>query len=274
MKPNKKTPTDHRRAIAIAGVTAVAAVLVALMICFEKLRDVWLEQCKIENFSEQVSITSGKMVKSDVLAWEFGLTNGANLALIDFKRKREEILRKIPNLRSISILRKLPDKVTITTEERTPIAQLNYCGRKSATGKVVDSDGVVFICQRGTHMLPVIREPQAPGSAAGSVLSGRALAALRLVETCRQSEFLELAIQEIDISKRDYLFATLGNYSRVKIAWSGFDSENAGRKEDIERQLSMLLMAIRSRIAPGTVIWNATDTSSPGRIYADTKGAL
>ena len=274
MKPNKITPNDHKRALAIAGIIAAAAVLIALAICFEKLRDIWLEQCRIDDMPEQVSITSGKMVKSDVLAWEFGLTNGANLALIDFKRRREEILRKIPNLRSISISRQLPDKVTITTEERTPIAQLNYRGRKSATGKVADADGVVFICQRGTQMLPVIRETQAPGSSAGSTLSGRALAALRLIETCRQAEFIELAVQEVDISKRDYLLVTLGNYSRAKIAWEGFDSEDAGRKEKIERQLTMLLKAIRSRVAAGTVIWNATDTSSPGRIYADTKGTL
>ena len=122
-------------------------------------------------------------------------------------------------------------------------------------------------------MLPVIREGK-PGSAPGSTLSGRALAALRLIEVCREAEYIELAIQEVDISKRDYLLATLGNYSRAKIAWEGFDQEGAGKKKDIERQISMLLKAIRSRVASGTVIWNATDTSSPGRIYADTKGAL
>jgi hypothetical protein len=95
-----------------------------------------------------------------------------------------------------------------------------------------------------------------------------------MIEVCREADFTELGVQEIDISKRDYLLATLGNYSRAKIAWEGFDGENAGRKKDIERQLSMLLQAIRSRVATGTVIWNATDTSSPGRVYADTKGAL
>jgi hypothetical protein len=123
-------------------------------------------------------------------------------------------------------------------------------------------------------MLPVIREVLPPGSAPGTRLAGRALAALKLIEVCREAEFLELAVQEVDISKRDYLIAVLGNYSKAKIAWEGFDLEGAGRREDIERQLSMLLKAIRSQVVPGTVIWNATDTSTPGRIYADTKGTL
>lgn len=274
MKPNKITRDNRKRAVAVAGVAVTAVVIVALMVCFEKLRGVWLEQCRIRDVAEQVSITSGKMVKADILAWEFGLTNGANLALIDFKKRRAEILRKIPNLRSVTVSRRLPDKVTITTEERTPIAQLNYRGRKSTTGKVVDADGVVFICQRGTRMLPVIREAQAPGTASGSTLSGRALAALRLIEVCRQAEFIELAVQEVDTSKRDYLMATLGNYSRAKIAWEGFASDGAEKRKDIERQLTLLLKVIRSRVAAGTVIWNATDTSKPGRIYADTKGTL
>jgi hypothetical protein len=273
MKPNKITSNRRISTIAVAGSLAVAAVLIAVVISFEKLREIWLEQCVVRDLDEQVSVTSGKMVKGDVITGEFGLTNGANLALIDFKRKREEILRKIPNLRSISVSRRLPDKVVITTEERTPIARLNLRERKSTTGKVVDSEGVVFICQRGTQMLPVIRESK-PGSAPGSTLSGRALAALKLIEVCREAEYIELAVQEVDISKRDYLLATLGNYSRAKIAWEGFDQEGAGKKKDIERQVSLLLKAIRSRVATGTVIWNATDTSSPGRIYADTKGAL
>jgi hypothetical protein len=273
MKPNKISSNKRISAIAVAGIVVTAAVMIAVVVGFEKLRGIWLEQCIVHDLSEQVSVTSGKMVKGDVITGEFGLTNGANLALIDFRRRREEILRKIPNLRSITVSRRLPDKVVITTEERTPIARLNLRDRKATTGKVVDSDGVVFICQRGTQILPVIKESK-PGSAPGAKLSGRALAALRLIEVCREAEYTELAIQEVDISKRDYLLATLGNYSRAKIAWESFDREDAGSKKDIERQVSMLLKAIRTRIPNGTVIWNATDTSSPGRVYADTKGAL
>ena len=43
------------------------------------------------------------------------------------------------------------------------------------------------------------------------------MAALRLVEVCREAEFLELGLLEVDTSKHDFLFATLGNYSKLKI---------------------------------------------------------
>lgn len=274
MKPNKLEPANHRSALALAAVAGVAAIIVALAIGYTKLKDIWLEQCVITNLSEQVSITSGKMVKADVIAGELGLTNGANLALIDFKKKRKEILKKIPNLRQIRISRQLPAKITITTEERTPIARLNILQRKSETGKVVDADAMVFICQRGTQTLPTIREPYAPGTKAGQQLSGRALAALRLIETCRETEFAELAIQQVDISKRDYLLATLGNYSRAKIAWEGMDESDKHDRQSLMRQLRMLVKAVRTQVTPGTVIWNATDTSNPGRIYADVKSNL
>jgi hypothetical protein len=33
----------------------------------------------------------------------------------------------------------------------------------------------------------------------------------------------------------------------------------------------MLSKAVRSGATPGSTVWNATDTSTPGRIYAEVK---
>jgi hypothetical protein len=269
MKQNKITPNRRVSAIAVAGTVAVAAVAMALVICYEKLRDIWLEQCIVRDISEQVAVTSGKMVKGDVICGEFGLTNGANLALIDFRRKREEILRKIPNLRTVSVKRRLPDKVVITTEERTPIAQLNLRGRRSATGKVVDSEGVVFSFYRGTSMLPTIYEKNLEASEPGMRLKKRALSALRLLEACRQPEFQDLGVLDVDITKDDYILATLGDYSRVKIAWEGMDDFSPESKIRMTAQLNELAKAIRTRTAPAQM-WNAT---VPGAVALDPKGS-
>lgn len=274
MKQNKIVRNGPRGILVVIAVILVIAAAVGLYIGYDQLRDLWLEQCVIEDPSVQVTVTSGKMVKADVLAENFGLRKGANLALIDFDAKREEVLRKIPNLRSISISRQLPDKIRIVAEERTPVARMNVRGRKSETGRVVDADGVVFVWQRGTQMLPIIREMQAPGTAVGHRLKGHALAALRLIESGLESERSELGILEVDVSKPDYLLATLGNYSRAKVAWEGMDDPTPATRANIDRQLNLLVKAIRSRIGDGTVIWNATDTSTPGRIYADSKGNL
>ena len=170
----------------------------------------------------------------------------------------------------------MPDKVTIVTEERVPIARMNIHGSRQTSGKVVDSEGVVFMCQRGTRLLPVVREPIAPGTQPGHRLTGRTKAALELIETCRDGEFQELGILEVDSSSPDYLLATLGtNYAKLKIAWEGMDQESTpASRTSLKRQLKHLVQAMRSNVGEDAVVWNATDFSKPGRIYADTKGKL
>ena len=275
MKQNKIEHSGHKGLIVGATVVLVIAFAIGLSLGYDKLKDIYEEQCVIEDPSLQVAISSGKMVKADVLAEEFGLRKGANLATIDFNAKREQILKKIPNLKSISIRRQLPDKVKIVTEERAPVARMNVRGNRHETGRVVDTEGMVFIWQRGTQMLPIIREPQAPGTPPGHRLEGRSLAALRLVESSLEPDRSELGVLEVDVSKPDYLLATLGNYSRAKIAWEGMQDPSPATRAALNQQLDLLVTAIRTRIGENTVIWNATDTTSKkGRVYADSKGNL
>ena len=263
-------------------VTAVLVVLVALgfgvVLGYEKLKGIYLEQCVITDMSSQVEISAGRMVLPSTIAEELGLRVGTNLALIDFAAKREELLAKIPNLREIRIRRHLPNRVTITFEEREPIARLGIRGQKGASGKVADREGVVFYCARGTQLLPIIRETSAPGTAAGKRLGNRAKAALRFVEACHEPEFQELGVLDVDTDKPDWLQATINtgaNYAQLKLAWEGMDDPATPvSRASLIRQLTHLRDAIRTRVGDGTVIWNATDLSSPGRIYADTKGKL
>ena len=263
MKENKIAHRSRGGLWVTLGVIAVTALLVGLAVGYEKLRTLYLEQCVITDMAEQVSIVSGKMVKPDVLAENFGLRKGANIALIDFEAKRAEILRKIPTL---------PNRVSIRAEERTPIVRLNICGRRAASGRVADSEGMVFSCLRGTQTLPTIREPRAPGTAAGQPLKGRARAALDLVKICRESEFAELGLLEVDTSKTDFLVATLGDYSRVKICWEGMDEATPAARTALGARLTLLLKAVRARCEGlKAVIWNAT---LPDYVFADTQERL
>ena len=190
------------------------------------------------------------------------------LALIDFDEKRKETLKKIPNIREISIARQLPDKVSITVEERVPVVRLGIRGEKKDSGRVADTEGVVFISSNGTQMLPIIREAAAPGTDKGHTLSGRALAALKLLETCRDN-FRALAAIEADISKPDYITVVLGNdYSIAKIAWDGMDDPSDATQKNLEKQLDHLAKAYTSRIDDSIRVWNATQ---PGKVYGDTK---
>lgn len=277
MKSNKIKHTHNWSVLAILAIIVVAIAAVCIMIGFDHLRELWQEQCVIKNHDDQVTIESGKMVKADVIAGIFGLKPGANLAKIDFAERRAVALEKIPNLKNLHVRRTLPDRVAITIEERTPIARLNIKGRKADTGKVVDSEGVVFYCARGTQLLPAILEPNPPGTAPGKTLGNRAKAALRLIEACRESDFQELSILDVSIAELDYLSATLNTgttYATLKIAWEDMDEATPVARASLSRQLTHLRDAIRSRVGDGAVIWNATDFSSPGRIYADLKGKL
>lgn len=274
MKKNKIERERRTGLLFTAGLVVVLAVVIATAAGYGKLRDIWLRQCVIEDYESQVSVSSGRMIKADVIAREFGLEKGANLALIDFRKKREEILGKIPNLKSISVSRKLPAKVTISFEERTPAARVLTNSRKPRSGRVVDSEGVVFIFQRGTDTLPVIREPFEPGTQPGGRLRGKALSALMLLEACREPDFQELGVLEIDTSSPDFLFATLGNYSRLKISWDSMEENSRRSREDLVKRLRNLVTAMRTRIAPESgIIWNAT-YDDPERITANTQERL
>ncbi len=270
MKENKKKSKGSMRKVFVAlGLVAVVAAVIALAFAYTKLRALWLEQCVITDVSSQVAITDGKMVRADVIALEFGLKNGANLALIDFEERRRETMKKIPNIRNITISRHLPDRVSIDVEERVPVVRLNIRGRKGDTGKVADTDGVVFISSSGTQILPTIREAAAPGTPKGQTLSGHALAALRLIETCRTS-YPELAIVEADVSKPDYIAAVLArDYSLAKIVWNGMDEPSDAMMPSLKERLDKLSMAISSNVDRGIRVWNAI---IPGeRVTGDTK---
>lgn len=254
--------------LSLLAILLVAAVAIGLFIAYSTLRDLWLEQCVVTDAAEQVQVTSGKLVKGDAVADAFGLKNGANLALIDFSAKRREVLEKYPAIRDIQIERRLPNRVAISVVEREPVVRMNLRGQKADTGRVADTEGVVFQCRRGTSLLPIIREAQAPGTAVGKKLAGRSLAALRLVETCRSPELQDLGILEVDVSKPDFLCATLGDYSTAKIAWGGMDDPDAAPLTELETTLRNLRNAIKSNVGSGVKTWNATSTEF---IYADTK---
>lgn len=268
MKPNKMIRKDRHGVWLVIGSILVAIALTGVYLAYNRLRDIYLEQCIITDFNAQVKITEGKIVKADVIAEELGLKKNANLALIDFAEKREAMLKKIPTLRSLTITRQLPDKITVVAEDRTPVARINVSGNKKNSGKVVDSEGVVFSFYRGTSMLPTIYEKNLEASEPGMRLKKRALSALRLLEACRQPEFQDLGVLDVDITKEDYILVTLGNYSRAKIAWEGMDNFSPESKIKMTAQLNELAMAIRTNTAPAKM-WNAT---VPGVVTLDPKG--
>ena len=254
---------------AIAMVT-LAFVVYGLAVILSRLDAIYERQCCVTNAGEQVEIVAGRILPARLFINHFNLTNGVNLAQVPFAALRERLIRDMPNIRDIKIVRTVPDKVRIEVAERVPIVRVIGAGSKANPNYTADSEGNVFwYPRRDTTLLPIIREAKKDTSTAGAKLSGMAMAALRLLEEASDPEFAILKIQEVDTFKQDYLFATLGDSSRAKIAWEDMDSHTRASRESLRRQLTRLSQAMKSNVASGTKLWNATDWGVPGRIYAN-----
>lgn len=275
----KRTRDDARRvrlAVAIGlAVLLMAAALTGFALGFRALRGLWQEQCRITDPELDVVITNNKdqdeqrrMVQPEIITFHFGLTNGANLATIPFTELREKLLGRIPNIRDLKIERRLPNRVTVEVIERDPAVRVAPLKGKADTGLVADAEGVVFPFYGNVSALPVIREASKPGTTSGKRLAGMSAAALRLVEAAAAPELAGFSVLEVDTSHTDYLLATLGDYSRAKIAWERMGEDSRAAHTSLTNQLTCLAHAIKTRMIAQPTLWNATGFSKPVHIYA------
>jgi len=273
MKPVPASAKERRRvfaAVAVAALAAIAAAVWGASLACEALMAAYDEQCRVIDADVDVVVVvtgSAKMVHRDLVTDIFGLTNGANLAKIDFAAKRADLL-KTPNIRDVRIERRMPNRVTVEVFEREPVARVAGHSRHAPIGRVVDAEGVVFRFQRNIAALPIIREAEQTNTTPGQKLSGLAAAAVHLVSSAAAPGLGDLRILEVDTSPRDYLLLTLGNYSRAKIAWEHMGQDDATARASLRSQLVRLSRAIGTHLTPGTTLWNAMDYEG-GRIYAN-----
>ena len=256
--------------IAVAAVAVTATVGIGATIAFKKLKHTYELQCCVTDAGEQVEVVTGKIVPARLIINHFGLTNGMNLAHVPFAELRERLMKDAPNLKDVKIYRTLPNKVRVEAIERVPAVRVIGSGANANPNYTADSEGVVFwYPRRDTTLLPIIRETAKSTSTPGSKLSGAALSALWLLEEAADPEYSVLKIQQVETFKQDYLFATLGDSSRAKIAWEDMDKNTKASRTSLRRQLKRLSQAMQSNVAAGTRLWNATDWGVPGRIYAN-----
>ena len=277
----KRTRENARRmrlAVALGLVIVlVGAAVTGLALGFRTLREIWQEQCRITDPELDVVITNNKdgsldeqrrMVQPEIITFHFGLTNGANLATIPFAELREKLLGRIPNIRDLKIERRLPNRVTVEVIERDPAVRVAPLKGNANTGLVADAEGVVFPFYGNVSALPVIREAAHPGTPPGKRLAGMSAAALRLVEVAAVPELAGFSVLEVDTSHSDYLLATLGDYSRAKIAWDHMLDDTRASRESLQRQLKHLATAIATRMINQPTLWNATDFGKPSYFHA------
>ena len=269
-KTSKKNPGLLLIPLSLLLLLLAGFMLWGFVQVINRLKASYEEQCILTDSAEQVEIITGKAIPSGMIVDHFGLTNGANLAQIDFSARRGRLLLDMPNLRDVKITRRMPRHIRIEAIERIPVIRVIGNGKNTSRNFVADRDGIIFWYPlRKTMLMPIIRETREHPPASGKRLSGMAMAALRLIEESSAPEYAALKIQEIDTFKPDYLFVTLGNSSRAKIAWEGMLKPPASSRVSLTNQLSRLTCAIESNLAAGTKLWNVTDWGTPGRVYAD-----
>lgn len=238
----------------------------------EKLAETYERQCCVTDSGEQVEIVGGKIIEPRLIVNHFGLTNGVNLAHVDFPKLRDSLLESLPIIRDIKISRRMPNFVRIEVIERIPVARVIGNGANASKNKVADREGVIFwYPQKHTALLPIIRVTKKDKNAVdyGKPLSGMGLAALHLLQEASAPEYDILKIQEVETFKPDYVFATLGDSSRAKIAWEEMDKPSKASRISLTNQLARLTSVVKCNVAAGTKLWNVTDWHTPSRIYAD-----
>ena len=276
---NVKNQKASRRLIALVAALLAIGVLAcwAAAAGFGTLREVWLEQFRVQNSAIDVVVTSsGKNVFPETIIFHFGLTNGANLATIPYEEKRDSLIARNPNIRDISIRRQLPRRVTVEVKEREPAVHVASTKESGRSGLVADYEGVVFRTFNAPAM-PIIREPDGTRRKPGQRLDGNAYAALQLVHMLADAadvksdaapELANLRVREINTSGKDHLLVTLDDYSTAEIAWARMGEDSEASLRSLRRQLVHLAQAIATHLTPRATRWIATEYEKGGRIYA------
>ena len=262
----------HVGLVVLLALAAVACMAGGAVYAWDELKRVWQEQCRVEDIELDVVVTGdSKMVPAEVVPIIFNLTNGVNLAEVDFAKLRVEALKRYPAIRDIRIERRMPNGVLIDVKERMPVVRV-----AGQSPRVADEEGVVFRLARNVAMLPLVREDATPPTPPGERLKGNAAAAVQLVCALSEKEYPNLGVLEADATHADWLLVTLAeSYSRAKIAWNRMGEKSRRSAASLAEQLSRLDRAIATRMAPnaGTTQWVATDWEG-GRIYASDPANL
>lgn len=213
----------------------------------------------LRDVRNDVTITTGKTLTPDLVCEVLGLREGINLFSVPIEQKRHELLEQAPNIRDITIVRRMPDKMKITIIEREPIA------RVGSNGRVVDEEGVVFIRYAGTGGLPMIKgSDEFSQIKPGERLRGTEMAAVQLVNNTLRPE-CKLRLLAVDAAKEDYLLLTFSDYRQAKFSWEGMQDEQKDTEARMQCHFDNLAKAMESVIGKPRLMWDATLS---GRIFA------
>ena len=265
-KPSKRSrvnrvskPMSRAKVLTLIGIIIFIVLASVLVFTYSRLNSIWLEQFVITDSAKQVTITSGNIPR-EIFIEHFRLHKGANIEKIDFAKARDIALKKYPNIKTLSVARRMPKNIEIKCEERNPVVRLK---KNNIQGRVADSEGIVFEAFRGTKLLPFIQEPPNSNVKPGERLGPSVLAALELIETAKNDKSLVALGQiiHVDAAKDEYLTAMIllkDYYYNLKIAWPGMLERTPESHLALVNRLKNVIKTIELTERPKTI--NATVT--------------
>lgn len=205
-----------------------------------------------------IEIQTGDTLRPELVRGYLKLEEGAPLFDPLLARRRDDFLNHVPTARELTIVRRLPDRVTVRIVERSPLARI------ARRPLAVDAEGMVFVRYAGIDLLPVIGGMSAPGVDSGMRVTGLLRAAVVLLETLHIEE-LPLAVVEIDVAHEDYIACTMSDQRHVKIAWEGMTTDSEDARAQLRVQLLILAEAMNTDRGRARARWDATVA---GRAFA------
>ncbi|MCK5849550.1 MAG: FtsQ-type POTRA domain-containing protein [Kiritimatiellae bacterium] len=223
---------SQRIMISLLAVTAIAVVGAIFWMGLTLAKEALFSQNDrflVKNV--EIDVKAGCVVDANLVRDYTHIVNGTNMFAFDIKHARNEILN-VPNVKSVEIIRQLPDTVKISIAERIAVARI---GRTGAVG--ADVDGVVFVLRRSLGKLPVILGCRPADPVPGSRVNGIGLAALTVLDVCRELRS-GLQVSSVDVSRPGHLLVRRSGSARtVKLPWPGGEEMPPGYRELIKSKL-------------------------------------
>jgi len=258
----------HGRIVRLAVALVVAgAAMWGAYVGAVRLHGIWTEQCVVRDVRSQVRIKATPHVTEEHVRELFRLTNGCNLAKMDFTEMRSRILRKHPIIRDIVVTRHLPDGLEISLAERKPVVRIvSGDERRKARGylawNVADAEGMVFeFPKKDTGNLPMVVVPGPPPSR-GDRIGGRAMTALRTVLLCEKAGIPPQEFAEVSTENATYLKVTTSDYGMLNILWRILDDPDDPAQPRLEKILANYRKVTRTQLTPPRSGFWATDLKS------------
>jgi cell division septal protein FtsQ len=249
VKMRSKKETQIRRIHGLKTLVRVAVMVIVVGAMAYSGRWVYkkafLENPDFELTDLRVS-TNGTLTQKQVLTVA-RVREGMNLLTIDLEAIRDR-LRDVPQVEKVEVLRQLPDELSITIRERTPIAwlecpQLGTRSWSSTEGYMLDRSGYVLKCNAllpQYRVMPVVRAHQVERIKSGTRIGVEQV--MLVLDLIRKSDDLfyndQLEIRMVELTQPYSMVATYNN-----------DAEIIFGPDDLDGQLTDLKLILANSAA-------------------------